>query len=312
MEVFVRKNILAYISFAIICLVWGTTYLAIRIGVAHFPPFLFMALRQFTAGTILLGIAWGAGFLVWPGKRELFRQAIAGFLMIALGHGLLAWAETHIPSGLAAVISSFLPMIVILINLAIHKEERPNLPIGIGIVLGLGGIVMIFGEHVNDFGQVGYLLGMLMTFISTASWAVASIWLKKRPSPLNPVFNAGLQLFFGSLWLFPMSAILDNYSIMVWDGDVLYSLGYLILFGSVLSFWCYTYALKNLPVTIVSMFAYINPLVAVVLGWLVLDETLNFKIGTAIFITIGGIYIVNRGYQLRASWRAQVKQWLNS
>ncbi|HEY3429607.1 MAG TPA: EamA family transporter, partial [Cyclobacteriaceae bacterium] len=136
------------------------------------------------------------------------------------------------------------------------------------------------------------------------SWAAGSIWIKKNNSHTNPFMNAGLQMFFGGLLVLPFSFLFDDLSSVSWTPEAGYSLLYLIIFGSIIAYASYSYALRKLPMTIVSLYAYVNPLVAVVLGWAVLGEKLNTKIGLAILVTIAGIYIVNRGYQLRDLWKA--------
>jgi drug/metabolite transporter (DMT)-like permease len=194
-----------------------------------------------------------------------------------------------------------MPIWVILINLAVNKEERPNWIIIMGIFLGLAGIVLIFGEHILDFSDSKYTFGIVLTFLANISWAIGGMWVKKKNENTNPFLNAGLQMTFGALFLIPFSLIFDDYQTIHWSGDVMLALAYLILVGSVAGYACYSYAIKKLPMTIVSLYAYINPIVAVILGWLVLNEKLNTKIGIAILITIGGIYAVNKGYQLKNS-----------
>jgi drug/metabolite transporter (DMT)-like permease len=300
-----KSLLIPYIALASICLIWGTTYLALRIAVAHFPPFLFTAIRQTIAGLLLAGFVLTVGKAQWPSFKYIRRQAIAGFFMISLGNGLVAWAEVHIPSGVAAIICSLMPVVVILINLAISKDEKPNVLIMLGVAIGLAGIVMIFGEHIREFSKPEYLLAIIMTFVGVLSWAGGSIWLKKHSGASNPFLNAGLQMLFGGLWLIPFSLAFDDISQVRWSAEAGYSLLYLIIFGSIVAYACYSYALRKLPMTIVSLYAYVNPLVAVLLGWLVLDEKLNLNIGIAILLTVAGIYIVNRGYHLRDAWRAQ-------
>jgi drug/metabolite transporter (DMT)-like permease len=242
---------------------------------------------------------------MWPSKEHLVRQAIGGFFMLSLGNGLVAWAEMHIPSGIAAIICSMMPVLVILINLFSTHEEKPTIPIILGVALGLLGIIIIFSEHIDQFSKTEYIIGILLTFAAVVSWAAGSIWIKKKNTDSNPFVNAGLQMFFGGLWCFPLSLLFDDLRVITWSADAFYSLIYLIIFGSIIAYASYSYALRKLPMTIVSLYAYVNPLVAVLLGWLVLDEKLNAKIIIAFFITVGGIYIVNRGYQLRKEWKAQ-------
>src|SRR5690606_17840294 len=142
-----RTAYLPYVALAAVCIIWGTTYLALRIAVLHFPPFLFTAIRQTTAGLLLLGFMFTVGKAVLPSREHLFRQSIAGFFMISLGNGLVAWAEMHIPSGVAAIICSLMPVLVIVLNVMIHRDEKPSLTMVGGVLLGLGGIVLMFSEH---------------------------------------------------------------------------------------------------------------------------------------------------------------------
>jgi drug/metabolite transporter (DMT)-like permease len=294
-----------YIALAAICLIWGTTYLVLRIAVLHFPPLLFVTIRQIIAGGILMGFMMISGKTSWPDIAHIRRQAIAGFFMISLGNGLVAWAEVLIPSGVAAIICSLMPVMVILINLAINKEERPTVAILVGVLLGLTGIMIIFGEHLTQFSNIEYQVGILVIFIAVISWASGSVWLKRRGNDGNAFMNAGLQMFFGGIWLIPATLIFEDPSQVTWSPEALYSLVYLVLIGSIVAYACYSYVLRKLPMTVVSLYAYVNPIVAVLLGWLVLNEKLNLKIWIAILITVAGIYIVNRGYQLAKLWRQQ-------
>jgi len=300
-----RDLLIAYIALAAICIIWGTTYLALRIGVLHFPPFLFVILRQIIAGLLLGGFMLTVGKAALPTRENVIRQAIAGFFMLSMGNGLVAYAEVLIPSGVAAIICSLMPVMVILVNLTVNREEKPTAPIVLGVLVGLVGIVMIFGEHVNEFSRVEYQVGIFMIFLAMVCWAGASVWLKKRGTEGNLFLNASLQMFFAGVWLIPLSLIFDDFSTFTWSTEALASLAYLIVFGSVIAYACYSYALRKLPMTILSLYAYVNPVVAVILGWLVLDEKLNLKIAVAIGITVAGIYIVNRGYYLSKLWKAQ-------
>ncbi|HLT81084.1 MAG TPA: EamA family transporter [Cyclobacteriaceae bacterium] len=304
-----KKNIntlTAYAALAAVCLIWGTTYLAMRMGVQHFPPFLFAVIRQLVAGGILIAFLLVSRKTKLPSWKDVWYQSIAGFFMISLGNGLVAWAEVHIPSGIAAVICSLVPLVVILINLGINTGERPNIPIFVGTALGFVGISTIFAEDLSQFANTGYLLGIIVTFIAVIAWAGGSIWLKHRKTQTDLFMNVGLQMFSGGLWLIPFSLAFDDLSAVTWSANVALPMAYLILVGSIIAFSCYLYALRHLPMTIVSLYAYVNPIIAVVLGWLILDEKLNATMGIAILLTIAGIYIVNRGHQLRDHWKAQV------
>ena len=303
-----RKNenlLLAYLSLAAVCVIWSTTYLALRIGVIQFPPFLFSLLRFACAGPTLLFLVLTIGKQPFPDRKTLFNQAVSGVLMITLGISMVGWAEVYISSGMAAIICSVMPIWTILINVIVTKDEKPNWLIILGLTTGLSGIVLIFSEHLIEFSNANYQAGIAVTFISNLCWAIGSIYTKKKNQNANPFMGAGLQMTFGAIALIPLTLMFDDYSTIQWSNEVVYSLMYMIIIGSVGAYACYSYAIKKLPMTLVSMYAYINPILAVVLGWLVLNEKLNGRIGFAILITIAGIYFVNRGYQLKNSIRTK-------
>lgn len=304
-----KKDLLsAYIALGAICLIWGTTYLALRIGVLHFPPFLFVVIRQLVSGFLLATLAFVFAGAKWPSRENVFRQATAGFLMITLGNGLVAYAEVLIPSGVAAILCSLMPMMVILINLTINREEKPTIPIALGVIVGLVGIVIMFGEHINEFSNIKYMAGILLIFIAVVAWAGGSVWLKKKNSEGNLFLNTALQMLFGGLWMIPFSLLFDDLGSVTWTFEAGMALAYLIVFGSVIAYACYSYTLRTLPMTILSLYAYVNPVVAVILGWLILNEKLNGMIILSIMITVAGIYIVNRGYFLSRIWKAQLSR----
>ncbi len=238
-----KNSYLPYAALAAVCLIWGTTYLALRIAVLSFPPFLFVVIRQLIAGSLLVAFMLTVGKAKLPPRKEILKQALAGFFMLSIGNGFVAWAEMTIPSGVAAIICSLMPMWVILINLTLNKDERPTLPIVLGVALGAGGIIPIFSEYLAEFSNTIYLLGILVTFVATISWAGASVWIKKNQSSSDPFLNAGLQMFFAGVWLIPFSLMFDDMSKVAWSAEFVYSLIYLVVVGSIIAYACYTYAL---------------------------------------------------------------------
>jgi drug/metabolite transporter (DMT)-like permease len=297
-----KKNLLvAYIALGAVCLIWGTTYLGLRVGVTQFPPFLFSLLRFAIAGPILVAFMLTLGKASWPDRSTIFNQAVSGLFMVTLGISVVGWSEVYISSGVAAVICSMMPVWTILINVLVTRDEKPNWLIVVGLLTGLSGILLIFREHLVEFSDANYTLGIALTFAANLCWAIGSIYIKKKNQHSDPFLNAGLQMVFGGLFLIPISLLLDDYSAMRWSEPVVYSLIYMALIGSVAAYACYSYAIKHLPMTIVSLYAYINPIVAVILGWLILNEKLNVQILLAIGIVVLGVYLVNRGYQLKAT-----------
>ena len=300
-----KPNLLAYLALGAVCIIWGTTYLALRVGVTQFPPFLFSGIRFLIAGPILLGLLFLFRKVAFPSRKIILQQAVSGLLLCAFGVGIVGWSEMYVSSGLAAIICSVMPIWVILINMAFTSDDQPAFPVVLGLIIGLAGIILIFGEHIGDFSEPSYTLGIFMTFLGNICWAFGTVWVKKKTQSTDPFLAAGLQMLFGGIFLMPMSLAFDNYTTISWSPDMVAALVYLILFGSVAAYASYSYAIIKLPMTIVSLYAYINPIVAVILGSLILGERLNARIGIGILITLAGIYVVNRGYQIRSFIRAQ-------
>lgn len=289
-----RETKLAYLALAIVCVLWGTTYTGIRVGVETIPPMLLSAMRLITAGSCFL-ILWSRS-ISWKsvGKTFLSAHTVAGFFLFSLGNGLVCLAEVGIASSLAAIIGSLIPIWVLLINQIMNRSEKPNLVVIAGMVIGLGGIVLIYGEHAGSSMLIS-ISGVLLMFAAGVSWAFGSVWLKRKHIESDPFSTAGFQMLIGGALLIPASLLTESWSPSAFSSRSVYALIYLITFGSMLAYFCFLYALKRLPVTIVSLYAYINPIVALLFGWLLLDEKVNARILIGIVITLLGVYLVNRG-----------------
>ncbi|MEZ5015684.1 MAG: EamA family transporter [Flavipsychrobacter sp.] len=288
----------AYIAYFVICIAWGTTYLAIRVGVSHYPAFLFAGIRQVVSGLLMLGIG-----LAWYKRADLtkstlFHNMLIGFLLITIGNGTVSYAEKVIPSGVAALICTMMPMNAVIINLIASKEEKLSLTIVLGMLLAFGGVVLIFKDNIADLANPAYLFGMVSIYFATAFWALGSILNRKKVDIINPIFNSGVQIGFGGLFLVLLSPLVDSYTdFQPFQKDALLSMGYLVVVGSIIAYTAYMYALKKLPVGFVTSYAYINPLVAVLLGYLILDEKLTWYTWLAFVSIVSGVYLVNRGYK---------------
>ena len=289
----------AWLALLFICIAWGTTYAAIKVCVLAYPSFLLAGVRQFIAGVIILLIAYfskGKGDLSWKNIRQ---QMLLGFLMITIGNGLVSWGEKYIDSGVAALICAMMPVFAVIINLGINKKEKLNYLIMIGMTLGFFGVALNFRDSFQDLGNTKYIGGIIATLIATSSWALGSILGKKTGKSGNHMFNSGLQVIFGGIFLLLLSPVTDNYAMAKFqDVEAFWSLVYLITIGSVAAYTAYMYALAKLPVGIVMSYAYVNPLVAVLLGWWWLDEALTWVTAVSFVGIVAGVYIVNRGYKL--------------
>ncbi|GGH15168.1 EamA family transporter [Sphingobacterium alkalisoli] len=293
-----EKNIFAYLALLVVCIVWGTTYFALRVGVETFPPFLFSAIRQVLAGGILLIVLKFSGKLK-INRNQLFTQFILGILMITFGNGVVGWSERYIPSGLAALIVSILPVYIVAINyLTGIDKKKPNKYIVSGLILGSTGIVLIFKDNLNDFANPNYIIGMLVAFGACLSWALGSVYTKHKVPKGNVMTNVAFQMFLGGIILIVMSLLMDDYAeLKTINTKSIWALGYLVVIGSVLAYPCYVYALEKLPIGVVSLYAYINPFIALVLGYVLLDEVVTGVTILAFVCVLGAIYFINKGYR---------------
>lgn len=289
----------AWIALIFICIAWGTTYLAIKICVAAFPPFLMAGVRQFAAGIIILLIALTRRKRINRSRKNILRQIVIGILMITLGNGLVSWGEQYIPSGVSALICAMMPIFAVVCNLFINKTERLNGIIVLGIILGFAGVALNFKDSIAALGNSTYTAGIFITVIATATWGIGSVISRSNQPTQNPIFNSAIQVMAGGLTLLLLSPLVDNYDhIHRGDTGALLSLLYLIIIGSVAAYTAYMYALKVLPVGVVTIYAYINPLVAVILGWWWMHEPLTIYTFFSFAAIILGVYITNKGYRM--------------
>lgn len=295
----------AYLALACVCFFWGTTYMAIRISVQSFPPLWMVAVRQILAGLLICGYFLARGYAM-PNLRQMGQMLIAGFMLIILGNGLVSWAEVHVSSGLAALLCSSVPFWIIGINALMHKKETFNGKSLIGLLVGVTGVVVIFFDNLKDISNPAYLAGILAIVVANVGWAAGTVYTKSKQTdpndpPLSPLFNAGLQMLLAGVVMIPLAMIFDKPFPVTFTPESLWALGYLILFGSILAFGSYVYALSRLPSTVVSLYAYINPIVAVMLGWLILDEKLSMAVLAALGLILLGVFIVNKSMETQKS-----------
>ena len=287
----------AYGALIFICIVWGTTYLAIRWLVEAYPAFLAAGVRQVSAGIIMVILAMAANRRVNLSGRNVVRQAIIGTLMIAVGNGLVSFGQKTIPSGVAAMVCATMPIWAVVLNLVLNRAERLNRTIILGMAIGLAGVGLIFRADLAKLGNTAYLIGILLTLLATMGWAVGSVLSRRWATATNPFFDAGLQVVAGGLVLLATSAVTEDFSgLSEGSPRANWSFIYLVIFGSVLAFSFYQYALKRLPVGIVTVYAYVNPLVAVLLGYF-FGESLTAWTGLSFAGIVLGVYLVNLGYR---------------
>jgi len=286
----------AWLAYAAVAIFWGTTFLAIRIGVETFPPFLMAGFRHSIGGIIICSYFLLKGYKL-PERKQLKVFAINGILMLVLGNGLVTWAEQYVSSGLAALICSLTPIWIIAINAASGKKEKFTLTVFTGIMLCLVAQLLIFRDNLKEFADPNYTIGIIFILIANATWAIGTVYSKNNQTGVHPLFGAGLQMICGGAILDIIGTAKGEWSHMAPSLESWMALGYLVLFGSIIAYGAYMYVLKQLPATIVSTYAYVNTIVAVFLGKLWINETLNVMMWTAVVLTILGVYLVNRSFQ---------------
>jgi drug/metabolite transporter (DMT)-like permease len=291
------NNNKAYLALAFICFFWGTTYLALRIGVSGFPPILFAGIRQTTAGLMLLAFVLIMKRNISITWEDVRYQLIPGFLMITIGNGVVAWASKFLPSGITAILTSIMPVYVVLIHVMKGNAHTLNRKILSGLLLGVVGLMLIFKDHLIEIARPEYFWSIVVILFSAFGWALGSVYLKEKPANNHPFVRAALQLLIGGVLMLLISPFMETWSdVKSMPVNSIWAMLYLIVFGSILAYICYLYALKHLPVGLVSIHAYINPVVAVILGYLILDEKISMLTLLAMFTILSGVYLMNRGY----------------
>ena len=278
------------LAFAAIYLIWGSTYLAIRIAVGDTPPLLLMGIRCTIAGSLLL--AWAAVRGEWATASQWRHAAFAGALMIAVTYGALAWAEQRLASGTAALLSAMSPLW--LSTMQWPESGRPALRTIAGLLLGLGGVAMLVGgATVAEINPVA----ATVLVIGTLAWAGGSLYARPPRLPRSSTLGAGMPLLAGGLMLLIVSFAsgeLTHYDIRAISPTSLWALAYLIVFGSVIAFTAYEWLLRVSPASRVATHAYVNPLVAVALGWSLGGEAVTATTGVAALAIVASVAVVIR------------------
>ena len=284
------------------CLIWGTTYLAIKVALETIPPFLMGGIRYLIGGAILAVwlIARREGL---PPVREWGRLALLGFLMIALGNGGVVWAEQYLASGLTAVVIATSPFWMVAIDALFPGADRLGLRQWGGLFIGFCGIVLLMWPELSLGGATGRdtVLGILALQIACAGWAVASAYTRRHSLSRNVLGVAAVQMFFGGLFMTIAGTVTGEWPHLAFSSRTLWALVYLTLAGSVVAFAAYSYALRHLPIATVSLYTYVNPVIAVALGTLLLGEPFRATMLVAAAIIVVGMLVVRPA---RASSRA--------
>lgn len=283
----------AWLAWAAVCLIWGTTYLGIKVALETIPPFLMGGIRYVIGGTILAVwlVARRDGL---PPVREWGRLALLGFLMISLGNGGVVWAEQHLASGLTAVVIATSPFWMVAIDALFPGAQRIGLRQWGGLFIGFCGIVLLMWPELSLGGATGRAtaLGILALQVACAGWAVASSYTRRHAVSRNVLGVAAVQMFFGGLFMTIAGTLTGEWPHLGFSARTVGAMVYLTLAGSVIAFAAYSYALRHLPIATVSLYTYVNPVIAVALGTLLLGEPFRPAMLVAAGVIVVGMLVV--------------------
>lgn len=292
-----REQKLAWAAWVTICLVWGTTYLAIRVALETVPVFLLAGLRWLAAGAVLACIAAATGRRL-PGPRMWGSLALLGFLMNVVGNGFVVWAEQDVASGLTAVVVASVPFWSVGVESWLSDGERIRPAALAGLLLGFLGIVVLVWPEVSVGGREGRVVffGVAGLQVACLGWAIGTSYAKRHPVSADALSASTIQMLFSGIMLLGLATAAGEWPHLHVTPRTLAAMAYLVLAGSALAYTAYLYALAHLPVSTVSLYAYVNPLIAVALGALLLGEPLSTRIVLASALVLVGIAVV-RGVQ---------------
>jgi drug/metabolite transporter (DMT)-like permease len=295
-----RERRLALIAWIFVCLIWGTTYLAIRVSVETIPPWLMSGVRWLTAGSAI------AAFMAIRGERVFTAQhwrgaARLGFFMFVLGNGCVVLAEVFVPSGLAAVVVATAPFWMSGVEALRRDGERITWRTVAGFAVGFSGLVLLIWPDLVLGGASGrsFVLGVISLQVACLGWAIGSSYSKRHAREANVFSSAATQMILGGVMMLAIATVLGEWKAVTFSSRSAIAFGYLTTIGAIGGFVAYTYALRHLPVSLVSLYAYVNPIIAVALGVAVLGEPFTMRMAAAAALVFGGVAIVRSQRQTR-------------
>ncbi|NNC50391.1 MAG: EamA family transporter [Flaviramulus sp.] len=288
-----RKTISIVFAFFAIYVIWGSTYLLNKIAVSELPPFKLAAIRFIAASIIIFIIAKLLKVNIKITKTQLKNTVIAGFLFLTFGNGVVVWALKYVDSGFAALEISAQPLVVLILMRILQKKKIPTMAY-IGVILGIIGIYLLVSQK-QLISQEGQITGMIMIFLCMLSWAYGSLFVGKADLPSNFFVNTGYQMLMGGFMLGLASLIFGETWTLpnTWSENVQWSMLGLIIFGSIIAFTAFNFLLKEVSPEKVATNTYVNPIIALILGWWILNETITLQSIIAAVVLLTGVYFIN-------------------
>ena len=281
------------VAFGLVYVLWGSTYIGIRIAVEHLPPLMMGGLRFIASGALMLAFRAIRGNSIAVSAKQLVKLTVIGILLLTTGNVVLGWAETKIPTSLAALLIAITPLWFLLLEKFSSHGDHISARGIVGIALGVVGVGVLLwpGFHTLNFGS-GSLLGAPLVLLSSFSWASGSVLTKRWHIDLDPYTSSGWQMLMAGLINGAISLSVGDLHRTVWARSSLLAVVYLVIAGSLIGFTAYVWLLRNVPTPKVATYAYVNPIIAVFLGWLILDEKLTpYMIAGAVVIIVSVVLV---------------------
>jgi drug/metabolite transporter (DMT)-like permease len=282
-------------AFAIVYVIWGSTFLAILFAIETLPPFLMASARFIVAGSVLYGWARFVNGAAAPTRAHWRGTAVVGVLLLLGGNGLLVWSEQRIPSGIAALLVGTVPCFMVVLDWLRPGGLRPTRLVVAGLLLGLLGLVWLVGPDTLMGGGRADLVGATVVVLGSFSWALGSIYSRHAAAPASPFLSTAMQMLAGGAALLALSILLgEPWTFDARDVSLRSALGllYLVVFGSIVAFSAYIWLLRVSTPTRVSTYAYVNPVIAVLLGWALAGEALTARVGVAAAVIVSGVALI--------------------
>ncbi len=290
----------ALIAYLVVCVFWGSTYLAIKVGVTELPPFLFAGLRFLVAGLVLLALARALGDPL-PRRSDWRTLTIVGLLLLAGGNAFVVWSEQYIGSGIASIFVVTVAMWPALFDAIIPGgSSELNWRIIAGLLLGFAGTLLLVGASPAEI-LAADKRGPIALSLASASWALGSVYAKRHPTQASPYMGAAFQMIVGGSAVALVGTLLGEWPAWHLSSRGIGAIAYLVVFGSVLGYSAYSYALRHASATIVGTYAYVNPVIAVLLGWLLLHEPVGGRTFIAMAMILGAVIWIQFSYRVRRS-----------
>ena len=293
------------LAFAIIYIVWGTTYLAIRVGVEEVPPFILAAIRFLIAGGVIYG--WMiARAERSPTAREWLGASVIGIMIFVLDYGVLFWAEKRVPSGVTAIMMATIPVFTALSEIIILRTQKLTARLTLALLIGLGGVAVLISRSLHLAGAPVDTMGAVALIFASISWSIASILTRKLPLPSSKVMSSGAQMLTGGFFLLLSSAALGEFrNFHPWSvsRSAWFALLYLIVAGSIIAYTAYVWLIHHESPTKVGTYAYVNPVVAVLVGYFMGGEAIGVRtiLGTLFVLTSVVVITSTRAKQVPAA-----------